>query len=50
MEPIVAARDLVVIGRDKRIRSRPEELRHLKAAGLRVLRIGGKRDLSTWIG
>jgi len=48
MEPIVAARDLVVIGRDKRIRSRPEELRHLKAAGLRVFRIGGKRDLSTW--
>jgi len=46
--PIVAARDLVVIGRDKRIRSRPEELRHLKAAGLRVFRIGGKRDLSTW--
>jgi hypothetical protein len=46
--PIVAARNLVVIGRDKRIRSRPQELQYLKAAGLRVLRIGGKRDLSTW--
>ena len=46
--PIVAARGLVVIGRDKRIRSRPQELQYLKAAGLRVFRIGGKRDLSTW--
>jgi len=46
--PAVAARDLVVIGRDKRIRSRPQEVRYLKAAGLRVFRIGGKRDLSTW--
>ena len=46
--PAVAARDLVVIGRDKRIRSRPQELQYLKDAGLRVFRIGGKRDLSTW--
>jgi hypothetical protein len=46
--PIVAARQLVVIGRDKRIRSRPQELLYLKAAGLRVFEIGGKRDLSTW--
>jgi len=46
--PAVAARDLVVIGRDKRIRSRPQELRYLKAAGLRVFEIGGKRDLPTW--
>jgi len=46
--PIVAARQLVVIGRDKRIRSRPQELLYLKEAGLRVFEIGGKRDLSTW--
>lgn len=46
--PIVAARQLVVIGRDKRIRSRPQELLYLKEAGIRVLEIGGKRDLSTW--
>jgi len=37
----------VVIGRDKRIRSRPQELPYLKEAGLRVFEIGGKRDLST---
>jgi len=46
--PMVAERQLVVIGRDKRIRSRPQELRYLKEAGLRVFEIGGKRDLSTW--
>lgn len=46
--PAVAARDLVVIGRDKRIRTRPEEIRRLRDAGLRVFRIGGKRDLTTW--
>lgn len=45
--PVVAARDLVVIGRDKRIRTRPEELRKLRDAGLRVFWIGGKKDLST---
>jgi hypothetical protein len=46
--PAVAARDLIVIGRDRHIRTRPEEFRQLKDAGLRVFRIGGKRDLSTW--
>ncbi len=46
--PIVATRQLVVIGRDKRIRSRLQELLYLKEAGLRVFEIGGKRDLSTW--
>ena len=34
--------------RDKRIRSRPEELRRLREAGLRVFWIAGKKDLSTW--
>ena len=46
--PVVAARGLIVIGRDKHIRTRPQELRSLRDAGLRVFRIGGKRDLSTW--
>jgi hypothetical protein len=46
--PAVAARDLVVIGRDKRIRTRPAEIQRLKEADLRVFRIGGKRDLATW--
>lgn len=37
-----------MIGRDKRIRTRPQEIRLLRDAGLRVFRIGGKRDLATW--
>jgi hypothetical protein len=41
--PAVAARGLVVIGRDRRIRTKPEEVRQVMAAGLRVLQIGGKR-------
>ena len=46
--PAVARRGLVVIGRDKHIRTKPEEIRQLRSAGLRVFRIGGKRDLATW--
>jgi hypothetical protein len=46
--PQVAARDLVVIGRDRRIRTKPAELEALKAAGLRVFWIAGKKDLTTW--
>lgn len=46
--PAVAQRGLIAIGRDKRIRTKPEEIRQLMDAGLRVFRIGGKRDLSTW--
>lgn len=46
--PAVARRDLIVIGRDKHIRTRPQELRYLRDAGLRVFHIGGKKDLSTW--
>lgn len=46
--PAVAARALVVIGRDRRIRTKPQELRHLKDAGLRVFWIAGKKDLTTW--
>lgn len=44
----VAGRGLVAIGRDKHIRTRPAEIAQFKAAGLRVLRIGGKKDLPTW--
>ncbi|NPD03531.1 hypothetical protein HN031_02380 [Nocardioides sp. zg-1308] len=46
--PIVAEKALVVIGRDKKIRTRPAELQAIKEAGLRVFLIGGKGDLPTW--
>lgn len=46
--PAVAARRLVVIARDKKLRSKPVEVRALWDSGLRVFCIGGKRDLSTW--
>lgn len=46
--PAVAARGLVVIARDKKLRSKPVEVRALWDSGLRVFCIGGKRDLSTW--
>ena len=46
--PKVAARDLIVIARDRHIRSKPQELRRFKEAGLRVFWIAGKNDLSTW--
>jgi hypothetical protein len=42
------ARGLAVIARDKRIRSKPGELALLRAHGLRVFWIAGKRDLATW--
>jgi hypothetical protein len=46
--PAVSARDLVVIARDRHIRTRPGERRLLQEAGLRVFWIAGKKDLSTW--
>lgn len=46
--PAVAARGLVVITRDKKLRTKPVEVRALWAHGLRVFCIGGKKDLSTW--
>jgi hypothetical protein len=46
--PEVAGRDLVLIARDKRIRTKPAELALLKAHGLRVFWIAGKKDLATW--
>ncbi len=46
--PAVASRDLAVIARDKRIRTKPAELRLLREHALRVFWIAGKRDLRTW--
>ena len=46
--PAVAARGLVVIARDKRIRTKPAELKLLHDQAIRVFWIAGKRDLSTW--
>lgn len=48
IQAVAGGRDLIVIGRDKRIRTRPAEVQQLIAAGLRVFRIGGKRDTTTW--
>jgi PIN like domain len=39
---------LVIIGRDRRIRTRPGEVALIKAHALRVFRIAGKRDLGNW--
>lgn len=46
--PEIAARNLTVIARDRRIRSKPGELALLKLHGLRVFWIAGKKDLATW--
>lgn len=46
--PIIAAHGLVVISRDKRIRTKPAELAAFRSARLRVFWIAGKRDLSNW--
>ncbi|HET8893271.1 MAG TPA: hypothetical protein VFM96_04155 [Gaiellaceae bacterium] len=46
--PEVAARDLVVIARDRHIRTKPAELELLRMHALRVFWIAGKRDLTTW--
>jgi hypothetical protein len=46
--PAVAARGLVVLGRDRHIRTKPAELATFRAHGLRVFWIAGKRDLTSW--
>ncbi|SBW22696.1 hypothetical protein FDG2_2995 [Candidatus Protofrankia californiensis] len=46
--PRVAVRGLIVISRDRRIRTKPAELALLREHRLRVLWIAGKKDLSTW--
>jgi hypothetical protein len=46
--PAVARRRLIVIARDRRIRTRPQEIEQFRQVGLRVFWIAGKRDQSTW--
>lgn len=46
--PRVAARGLVVLGRDRHLRTRPGERALFVRYGLRVLRLAGKKDLSNW--
>jgi hypothetical protein len=46
--PIVAGMSLVVISRDKKIRTKPAEVAAFRAAGLRVFWLAGKKDLSNW--
>ena len=43
--PVVARRELIVVTRDRRIRTRPAELRMYLERGIRSVWIGGKRDL-----
>jgi len=45
--PEVAKRDLAVISRDKRIRTKPAEVALLRQHAMRVFWIAGKRDLTT---
>lgn len=46
--PEVAARGLIVIARDKKLRTKPVEIQTILDAGLRLFNIGGKKDQSTW--
>jgi hypothetical protein len=46
--PAVADRGLITIIRDKKIRTRPQEIERFREVGLRVFWLGGKRDLTTW--
>lgn len=46
--PVIAHKGLVVISRDRRIRTKPVELRAYRDHGLGTFWLAGKRDLSTW--
>jgi hypothetical protein len=46
--PAVASQGLIVIGRDRHMRTRPGEVALWKAHELRVFYIAGKRDPTTW--
>ena len=46
--PVVAQLGLVVISRDRHIRTRPAERRLFREHGVRAVWIAGKRDVSTW--
>ena len=43
--PVVGLRGLIVVTRDRRIRTRPAELRAYREHGIRSVWIGAKRDL-----
>ena len=43
--PVIAQRDLIVLTRDRRIRTRPAELRAYSDLGIRSVWIGAKQDL-----
>jgi hypothetical protein len=45
--PVVGRRGLIVLTRDRRIRTRPIELDAYREAGIRSVWIGAKRDLTT---
>jgi hypothetical protein len=45
--PKVAALGLIVLTRERRMRSRPAEAAVLRSAGLRVVRLGAKRDMGS---
>lgn len=44
--PVIANRELIVLTRDRRIRTRPAELRAYYEHGIRAVWFGGKKDLS----
>lgn len=44
--PRVAKRGLIVLTRERRIRTRPVELTAYREHGIRSVRVGGKRDLA----
>lgn len=46
--PQVSARGLIVISRDRHIRSKPAELQLLHQRALRVFWLAGRKDLSNW--
>lgn len=46
--PVIAQRGLIVLTRDRRIRTRPAELRAYWELGIRSVWIGAKQDLGPW--
>lgn len=46
--PRVAARGLVVLGRDRHLNTRPVERELFAQHRLRVIRLAGRKDVSTW--
>lgn len=45
---VIAERGWITIGRDAKLRTRPEEAVAVRSARLRIVRLGGRRDLSSW--